>query len=85
MKFSYRMSLLVIHIILGLFFHTLTANGKYCLPHGDKLGQLIQMELSKKKNAIFQFLTTFLKSRSNLRNFEKKMSLIGYVFPKLRT
>ena len=43
------MSLLVIHIILGLFFHTLTANDKYCLPHGDNLGQVIQMELSKKK------------------------------------
>ena len=47
------MSLLVLHIILGLFFHTLTANGKYCLPHGDKLGQLIQMELSKKKKCYF--------------------------------
>ena len=49
MKFSFRMSLLVICKILGLFVNTLTTDGKYSLFNRDNLKQPIQMQLSNKQ------------------------------------
>ena len=43
------------------------------------------MELSGKKKTFFQFFSSFLKSSLNLEHFEKKLTLIPDVFPKLRT
>ena len=43
------------------------------------------MQLSEKEKKFDQFLAEFLKSISNFEYFEKKISLIDFVFPKLRT
>ena len=43
------------------------------------------MQLSEKEKKFDQFLAEFLKSILNFEYFEKKMSLIDFVFPKLRT
>ena len=85
MKFSCRMSLLVIHKILELFVNLLTADDKYSLLNRDNLAQPIIMQLSNNKNALSQVFTAILISRSNSKHFEKKMNLVVYVFAKLRT
>ena len=43
------------------------------------------MQLSNKEKKVSQFFPAYLKSTSNFEDFEKKMTLIGYVFPKLET
>ena len=43
------------------------------------------MELSQKQKTLPQFFSSFLKSSFNLKHFQKKPTLIAYVFPKLRT
>ena len=45
----------------------------------------IQMLLSQKQNIFSQFFSTFLESTLNFKHFQKKMTLIAYVFPKLPT
>ena len=45
----------------------------------------IQMHLSQKQNIFSQFLSAFFKSALNSEHFQKKMTLIAYVFPKLPT
>ena len=67
------------------FLHTLTPNDKYSLNSKDKGMQKIQMHLSQKQNIFSQFLSAFFESALNLELFQKKMTLIAYVFPKLRT
>ena len=58
--------------ILGLFLH------KYSLLNMENLTQ----PNTKTKN--LSVLFCILKSRSKFEDFEKKMTLIAYVFPKLR-
>ena len=45
----------------------------------------IQMHLSQKKKIFSEFFSAFLKSPLNSEHFQKKMTLIAYVFPKLPT
>ena len=45
----------------------------------------IQMHLSQKQKIFFQFFSAFFKSPLNFEHFQKKMTLIAYVFPKLPT
>ena len=47
--------------------------------------QTIQMHLSQKQNIFSQFFCAFSESALNLEQFQKKMTLIAYVFPKLPT
>ena len=47
--------------------------------------ETIQMHLSEKRKTFPQFLIAFFKSISSFEHFEKKMTLIAYEFPKLRT
>ena len=47
--------------------------------------QTIQIHLSEKQKAFPQFFSAFLKSKSNFEHFEKKMTFIAYLFPKLQT
>ena len=47
--------------------------------------QTIQMQLWQKQKPFSQFCCAFLKSASNFEHFQKKMTLIAYEFPKLRT
>ena len=45
----------------------------------------IQMHLSQKQKIFSRFFAAFFESALNFQHFEKKMTLIAYVFPKLPT
>ena len=45
----------------------------------------IQMHLSQKQKFFSEFFSAFFKSALNFEHFQKKMTLIPYVFPKLTT
>ena len=66
------MSPLVLGKILGMFYNTLTADGKYPIQYWENLPLAIQMELSDKQKTFSQFFIPFLESKSNLKHFEKK-------------
>ena len=67
------------------FLNTLTANDKYSLISKDKWMQRIQMHLSQKQNTFSRFFSYFFESALNFEHFQKKMTLIAYVFPKSPT
>ena len=68
----WKMSPLVLGKILGMFYNTLTADGKYPIQYWENLPLAIQMELSDKQKTFSQFFIPFLESKSNLKHFEKK-------------
>ena len=70
---------------MRLVVNTLAADEKYLVLNRDNLTIPIQMQLSEKEKKFDQFLAESLKSILNFEYFEKKMSLIDFVFPKLRT
>ena len=43
------------------------------------------MQLSKNLKQFCQLFSQFLKSATNPKHFEKKMTLIAYIFSKLKT
>ena len=43
------------------------------------------MHLSQKQKIFYKFFSAFFKSALNSEHFQKKMTLIAYVFPKLPT
>ena len=45
----------------------------------------IHMHLSEKQKIFSEFFSSFFKSALNFEHFQKKMTLIAYVFPKLTT
>ena len=47
--------------------------------------QTIQMHLSRKQKSCSEFSCGFFESALSLEHFQKKMTLIAYVFPKLTT
>ena len=47
--------------------------------------QTIQMNLSQKPKIFSKHFSAFFESALNLEHFQKKMTLIAYVFPKLPT
>ena len=71
--------------ILGLFVKTLAAGRKYSLLNRENLKKPIQMQLSQKQKFISQFVAAILKSTLNFEHFQKKMTIIANVFPKLWT
>ena len=71
--------------ILRLFVNTLTADDKYSLLNRGILRKRIQMPLSQKEKSFSQLFFVFFKSAFNFEHFQKNMTLIAYVFPKLRT
>ena len=75
--------MLVICKILGLFVNTLTDDDKYCLLYRDNLTQPIQILLFLKQKTFSVFFSAFLKSTLNLEHFQKRMTVIADVFPKL--
>ena len=75
--------MLVLCKILGLFLNTLTDHDKYSLLYRDNLTQPIQILLSQKQKTLSDFFSAFLKSTLNFEHFQKKMTLIADVFPKL--
>ena len=67
------------------FLNTLIATDKYSVISKDKGMQTIQMHLSQKQNIFSEFFSAFFESALNFEHFQKKMTLIAYVFPKLPT
>ena len=67
------------------FLNILTANDKYSLNSKDKWMETIQMHLSQKQNIFSEFFSAFFESTFNFERFQRKMTLIAYVFPKLPT
>ena len=67
------------------FLNTLTADDKYCLISKDSSMQTIQMPLSQKQKIFSEFFSAFCESALNFEHFQKKMTLIAYVFPNLPT
>ena len=45
----------------------------------------IHIHLPQKQKIFSQFFSAFFKSALNFENFQKKMTLIAYIFPKLTT
>ena len=43
------------------------------------------MQLSKKQEILAEFFSSVLKSRSNFEHFEQKVTIIGYIIPKVQT
>ena len=71
--------------ILGLFLNTLTAGDKYSLLNRGILTQHIQTRVISKSKNVFQLFCKFFKYTLNFEHFQKKVTLIAYVFSKLRT
>ena len=65
------------------FLNKMTADDKYSLISKDKWMETIQMHLYQEQNIFSEFFSAFFKSALNLEHFQKKMTLIAYVFPKL--
>ena len=75
--------MLVLCKILRTFVNTLSQDDKYCLLYKDNLLQPIQILLSLKQKTFSEFFSAFWKSTLNFEHFQKKMTLIADVFPKL--
>ena len=75
--------MLVLWKILRPFVNTLSEDDKYCLLYRDNLLQPLQILLSQKQKTFSKFLSAFLKSTLNFEQFQKKMTFIADVFPKL--
>ena len=67
------------------FLNTFTADDKYSLISRDNWMQTIQMHLSQKQNIFSEFFSAFFENALNFKRFQKKMTLITYLFPKLPT
>ena len=84
-QLSWKKALLLTCNILVLLVNTLTADEKYFILNRDNLTIPIQMQLSDKEKTFSQFFSAFLKSTLYFKYFEKKASLIDFVFSKLST
>ena len=63
----------------------MTADDKYSILNRDNLTQPIRMIIYQKQKAFSQFFPAFSKFTLNFENFQKKMTLIADLFPKLCT
>ena len=64
--------MLVLCKILGLFFNTLTDDGKYSLLYRDNLMQQIQILLSQKPKTFSKLSSEILKPTLSFKHFQKK-------------
>ena len=62
----------MIHKILRLFVNTLTVDDKHYMLNRDNLTKPIQLQLSQKEKAFYQFFFAFLKSILNYKHLPKK-------------
>ena len=62
------------------FFNTFTADDKYSVISRDNSMPTIQMHLSQKQKIYSEFFSGFFESALNSEHFQKKMTLIAYVF-----
>ena len=63
----------------------LAANDKYPVLNRVSLTLPVEMQLSQKQKTFSQVFSSFLSSSLNFDYFEQKITLIDFVFPKLRT
>ena len=82
---SWKMSLLVICKIFGLFLNSLTTDDKYSLLNRDNILilQPLQMQLFQKPKAFLNFFLHFRNLCWILNIFNKKMTQISYGFLNL--
>ena len=78
-------SLLETWKFFSCFFNTFTADDKYSLISRDNWMQTIQTHLCQKQKIFSECFSVYLESALNFEHFEKQMTLIAYVFPKLPT
>ena len=67
------------------FLNIFTTGDNYSLVSRDNWMQTIQMHLCQKQKVFSQFFAAFFEFALNFEHFQKKMTLIAYVFPKLPT
>ena len=67
------------------FLNTLTADDRYSVISKNKGMQRIQMHLSQKLKIFSELFCAFFEFVLNFEHFQKKITLIAYVFPKLTT
>ena len=67
------------------FLNTLTSDDRYSLISKNKWMETIQMHLSQKPKIFSELLCEFFEFVLNFEPFQRKMTLIAYVFPKLPT
>ena len=67
------------------FLNTLTTDDKDSVIIKDKWMLTIRMQLSQKPRVFSKFFSAFFESVLNFEHFQKKMTLLAYVFPKLPT
>ena len=67
------------------FLNTLTADDRYSFISKNKWMQTIQIHLSQKPKIFSELFCAFFEFVLNFEHFQKKMTLIAYVFPKLPT
>ena len=67
------------------FLNTLTADDSSSLISKNKWMQTIHMHLSQKPKIFFELFCAFFEFVLNFQHFQKKATLIAYVFPKLPT
>ena len=79
-KLSLKKSLFLTCQILPLLFITSGADEKYPVLIRDNLTIPIQMQLSKKQKTFSEFFVELSKSKLNFKHFEKKMTVIHFVF-----
>ena len=84
-QLSWKKSLLLTCEIFGLLVNALAADEMYPVFNRDNLTIPIQMQLSQKQKPFSEFLAAFLKSRLNFKYFEKKMTLLTFIFRTWRT
>ena len=65
------------------FLNSLTADDKYSLISTEYWTQTIQMHLYQKQKILSQFFSAFFESEWNFEHFQKKMTFMAYVFPKI--
>ena len=84
-QLSWKKSALLPCQILGLLVNILAVDYKCPVFKRNNLKIPIKMQLSQKEKPFYQFFAKFSKSSLNFEHFEKKMTLIDFVFSKLRT
>ena len=82
---EWQKSLLETWKFFSRFFNTFTADGKYSLISKDNWMQTFQVHSCQKQKIFSEFFSAFVESALNFEHFQKKMTLIAYVFPKLPT
>ena len=82
---EFQKSLLEIWKFFRHFVNTMTTDDKYSVISRDNEMQTIAMHLSQKQSIFSEFVSGFFESALNFQNFQKKMTLITYLFPNLPT